>query len=111
MDNRAYLKALLRGLSYHVAKIRVYDTQGGKLMGEIEGEVINEALQRGLIAGKDVDKCKMKPISIKDGIALMSERDCDGMEDIDIFCCGTNEDVERAKAFIENRKKEQWEHL
>ena len=53
----------------------------------------------------------MKPISIKDGIALMSERDCDGMEDIDIFCCGTNEDVERAKAFIENRKKEQWEHL
>lgn len=72
MDNRAYLKALLRGLSYHVAKIRVYDTQGGKLMGEIEGEVIKEALQRGLIAGKDVDKCKMKPISIKDGIALMS---------------------------------------
>ena len=90
---------------------RAYDTQGGKLMGEIEGEVIKEALQRGLIAEKDVDKCKMKPISIKDGIALMSERDCDGMEDIDIFCCGTNEDVERAKAFIENRKKEQWEHL
>ena len=107
MDNRAYLKALLRGLSYHVAKIRVYDTQGGKLMGE----VIKEALQRGLIAEKDVDKCKMKPISIKDGIALMSERDCDGMEDMDIFCCRTNEDVERAKAFIENRKKEQWEHL
>ena len=72
---------------------------------------LKRAKYRGLIAGKDVDKCKMKPISIKDGIALMSERDCDGMEDMDIFCCRTNEDVERAKAFIENRKKEQWEHL
>ena len=33
------------------------------------------------------------------------------MEDMDIFCCRTKEDVERAKAFIENRKKEQWAHL
>lgn len=111
MDNRAYLKALLRGLSYHIAKIRVYDAQGGKLREEIEGEVIKEALQRGLITEKEFDRCKMKPISIKGGIALMSEKDSDGMEDIDVFCCGTHEDVERAKVFIDNRKRNQGEHL
>lgn len=111
MDNRAYLKALLRGLSYHVAKIRVYDTQGGKLREEIQGEMVKEALQRGLIAEKEAKGYKEKPISLKDGIALMSEKECDGMEDIDIFCCGNREDVERAKVFIENRKREQGEHL
>lgn len=111
MDNRAYLKALLRGLSYHIAKIRVYDAQGGKLREKIEDEMIKEALQRGLITEKEAKGYKEKPISIKDGIALMSEKECDGMEDIEIFCCGSREDVERVKVFIENKKREQGEHL
>ena len=111
MNNRAYLKALLRGLSYHIAKIRVYDAKGGKLREEIEDEMIKEALQRGLITEKEAKGYRKKPISIKDGIALMSEKECDSMEDIDIFCCGTCEDVEKAKVFIENRKREQGEHL
>lgn len=111
MDNRAYLKALLRGVEYHVSKIRIYDADGGKLRAEIQEEVQREARQRGLITDEVARQPKVKPISTKDGIALISEKECGGMDDIEVFCCGTHEDVARAKAFIENRKKEQGEHL
>lgn len=102
MDKRAFLKAFLKGVSYHVAKLRIFDAQGGRLEYDIQKEVREAAAQRGICSY--VEHTQKEPKG--KGIKLIHERETDGNKDINLYFCGTRDDYLKCLQYEEQKNKE-----
>ena len=109
MDKRAFLKAFLKGVRYHISKLRIFDAQGGKLSYNIDKEVREAAAQKGIFPNGEYTEREPRG----KGVKLMCEKETNGKEDVNLYFCGSREDYLKCLEYIEKQKnkEENGEHL